>query len=53
MGERRLAIINGLEYAPGDQLIEGGYKVSSVTPNQVVIVSTDGSNKKFVFPLEE
>lgn len=53
MGDRRFAIINGYEYAPGDQLQEGGYKVSSVTPSKVVIVSTDGSNKKFIFPLEE
>jgi hypothetical protein len=53
MGDKRFAIINGFEYAPGDQLLEGGYKVSSVTPSKVVIVSTDGSNKKFIFPLEE
>lgn len=53
MGDKRFAIINGFEYAPGDQLIEGGYKVSSVTPSKVVIVSTDGSNEKFIFPLEE
>jgi hypothetical protein len=53
MGNRRYAIINGYEYAPGDQLQEGDYKVSSVTPNKVVIVSTDGSNRKFIFPLEE
>ncbi|MBW2432759.1 MAG: hypothetical protein JRF36_04095 [Deltaproteobacteria bacterium] len=53
MGDRRFAIINGFEYAPGDQLADGTYKISSVTPSQVVIVSTDGSNKKFIFPLEE
>ena len=53
MGDRRFAIINGYEYAPGDPLPEGEYKVSSVTPSKVVIVSTDGSNKKFIFPLEE
>ena len=53
MDDKRFAIINGYEYAPGDQLLEGGYKVSSVTPSKVVIVSTDGSNKKFIFPLEE
>ena len=53
MGDKRFAIINGFEYAPGDQLQEGGYKVSSVTPSKVVIVSTDGSNRKFTFPLEE
>ena len=53
MGDRILAIINGYEYAPGDQLIGGGYTVSSITPRRVVIVSTDKSKKKFIFPLEE
>ncbi|MGD8991514.1 MAG: hypothetical protein PVI00_08680 [Desulfobacterales bacterium] len=53
MGDKRFAIINGYEYAPGDPLQEGKYKVSSVTPSKVVIVSTDGSNRKFIFPLEE
>ena len=53
MGDRRFAIINGFEYAPGDQLEEGGYRVSSITPTKVVVVSTDGSKQKFVFPLEE
>lgn len=53
MGDRKFAIINGFEYAPGDQLQEGGYTVSSITPSKVVIVSTDVSKKKFIFPLEE
>jgi hypothetical protein len=53
MGDKRFAIINGFEYAPGDQLQEGGYRVSSITPTKVVVVSTDGSKQKFIFPLEE
>ena len=53
MGDKRFAIINGFEYAPGDQLQEGGYRVSSIMPNQVVVVSTDGSKQKFIYPLEE
>jgi hypothetical protein len=53
MGDKKFAIINGFEYAPGDQLQEGGYTVSSITPSKVVIVSTDSSKKKFIFPLEE
>ena len=53
MGDKKFAIINGFEYAPGDQLQEGGYRVSSIMPNQVVVVSTDGSKQKFIFPLEE
>ncbi|MDX1708718.1 MAG: hypothetical protein R3274_08975, partial [Desulfobacterales bacterium] len=27
MGDKKFAIINGFEYAPGDQLVEGGYAV--------------------------
>jgi hypothetical protein len=53
MGDKRFAIINGFEYAPGDQLQEGGYRVSSITPTKVVVVSTDSSKQKFIFPLEE
>ena len=53
MGDKKFAIINGLEYAAGDELEQGGFVVQSITPGQVVILSTDGSKKKFVFPLEE
>ncbi len=53
MGDKKFAIINGFEYAPGDQLIVGDYKVASITPTKVVIVSTDGSKKRFIYPLEE
>jgi hypothetical protein len=53
MGDKKFAIINGLEYAAGDELEQGGFVVSSITPRQVVIFSTDKSKKKFVFPLEE
>jgi hypothetical protein len=53
MGDKRFAIINGLEYTTGDELEQGGFVVRSITPSQVVIFSTDRSKKKFVFPLEE
>jgi hypothetical protein len=53
MGDKKYAIIDGLEYAAGDELAQGGFVVRSITPNQVVIFSTDGSKKKFVFTLEE
>ncbi len=53
MGDRKFAIINGLEYTAGDELEQGGYIVRSITPSQVVIVSTGRSKKKFIFPLEE
>ncbi len=53
MGDKTFAIINGVEYSAGDQLEQGGYMVRSITPSQVVIVSTRDSNQRFIFPLEE
>jgi hypothetical protein len=53
MGDKKFAIIDGLEYTAGDELAQGGFKVRSITPRQVVIVSTDRSKKKFIFPIEE
>jgi hypothetical protein len=53
MGNKTFAIINGVEYSAGDQLEQGGYMVRSITPSQVVIVSTGDSKQRFIFPLEE
>ena len=53
MGDKKFAIIDGFEYAAGDELEQGGFIVRSITPRQVVIVSTDKSKKKFIFLLEE
>jgi hypothetical protein len=53
MGDKKFAIIDGLEYTTGDELEQGGFRVRSITPRQVVIVSTDESKKKFIFQLEE
>jgi len=53
MGDKTFAIINGMEYTAGDQLEQGGYMVRSITPSQVVIVSTRDSKQRFIFPLEE
>jgi hypothetical protein len=53
MGERKFAIINGVEYTSGDRLEQGDYILRSITPRQVVIVSTGRSKQKFTFPLEE
>ena len=53
MGDKTFAIINGVEYAAGDSLEQGDYMVRSITPDQVVIVSSRDSKQRFVFPLEE
>ena len=53
MGDKKFAVINGLEYTTGDELEQGGFIVGSITPRQVVIISTGRSKKQFIFPLEE
>ena len=53
MGDKKFAIIDGFEYAVGDELEQGGFVVRGINPRQVVIVSTDRSKKKFIFLLEE
>jgi len=37
--QRRVAIINGIEYVVGDQLDESAYHVQHIAPTQVVLVS--------------
>ena len=53
MGDKKLAIINGVEYAAGDRLEQGDYILHSITPSRVVIVPTGRSKKRFIFPIEE
>jgi len=53
MGEKRLAILNGLEYEIGDRLEPDGLIVRNIHPNHVVIGSPDLKNKKVVLPMEE
>jgi hypothetical protein len=53
MGNKRLAIINGIEYEIGDRLEPGGLIVRNIHPNHVVIGSPDKKNKKVILPMEE
>lgn len=43
IGLKLYAVINGVEYAPGDELAEGGYTVKAVDKNFVMLERTDGS----------
>jgi len=52
MGNKSLAIINGLEYETGDELPESGHTVEMIYANKVVI-ATRGGRKKITIPLEE
>lgn len=53
MGDKKFAIINGVEYAVGDRLEQGDYMLQSITPSRVVIVTTGRSKKRYIFPIEE
>lgn len=53
MGDKRLAIINGLEYEVGDKLEPGGLIVRNIHPNHIVIGSSVKKNKKVTLPMEE
>jgi len=53
MGDKRLAILNGIEYEIGDRLDPGGLIVREIYPNHVVIGSPDVKSKKVILPMEE
>jgi hypothetical protein len=52
MGNRNLAIINGLEYETGEELEKEGFTVGRIYSNRVVIL-WKGGKKKISIPLEE
>lgn len=41
MGNKAYAIINGIEYAVGDDLAEGGYRLTAITKGYVVLERRD------------
>ena len=53
MGDRRLAIINGMEYEAGDQLEQGGFVIRRILPNHVVVVPPGKNKKTMILPMEE
>lgn len=53
MGDKRLAIINGMEYETGDILEPGGYIIRNIMPNHVVIAARGGNRKSMILPMEE
>ena len=50
-GDKVLAIVNGMEYAPGEKLKDAGYTVVSIKPLSVVLLTE--SNKEIILQLEE
>jgi len=64
IGSRKMAIIDGLEYKPGEELEAGGYIVRDIFPNKVVIETKAGETaggvqaadqivRKIIVPLTE
>lgn len=52
MGNRNLAIINGIEYEKGEKLPEGGQIVEQIYPDRVIIGRV-GSKRKVTVKLED
>lgn len=50
-GNTLLAVINQMEYAIGDALLDIGYKIISISPEWVVLLTQDSS--EIIIPLEE
>ena len=53
MGDKRLAIINGMEYEIGDILEPDGFIVRSISPSRVVIAPPGKKKKTLTLPMEE
>jgi hypothetical protein len=53
MGDKRLAIINGMEYETGDILEPGGFVIRSISPSRVAIVAPGKKKKTIILPMEE
>lgn len=49
MGDRTIAIIDGLEYELGDELAKGGHIVKMIDPNRVLIGPQDENNNIVLF----
>lgn len=52
MGDRRLAIIDGIEYEEGDTLARGFFKVLSISPHEIIIESL-GNDRRIAIPYAE
>ncbi len=52
MGNKSLAIINGMEYESGEVLPQTDYKVGRILPNRVVILMRGGKQRVSI-PIEE
>ena len=52
MGQKNIAILNGMEYEEGEELEKSGFIIHKILPEQVII-NIKGKQKKITIPLEE
>jgi hypothetical protein len=53
IGSRRMAIINGMEYEPGDIVNPGGFTLKSILPAKVLMIATNRDGSPIELPLQE
>ena len=53
MGNKRLAIINGMEYEVGDLLEPAGLVVRKINPTHVEVAASNQKNKTLIIPMED
>jgi len=53
MGDTRLAIINGMEYALDDRLVPGGLIIRRILPDHVVVAPPGKKKKTMILPMQE
>jgi hypothetical protein len=53
MGNRRLAIINGVEYEVGDRLEPGGLVIRKINSTHVVVAESSQKNRTLNIPMED
>lgn len=53
MGDLRMAILNGQEYEPGEEILPGGYILREVTPDQVIVEAKADKSKITIKIVEE
>ncbi|MBW1738692.1 MAG: hypothetical protein JRJ69_14380 [Deltaproteobacteria bacterium] len=52
MGDRKIAIIDGMEYKTGEEIVPGGFVIRAIYPNKIVI-GIKGKEEEITVPLVE
>lgn len=52
LGKNRLAVIDGVEYAEGDELADGSFVIHSITSRKVVLKSLAGESEAILYHVD-